>query len=349
MTAPAPRAVVLGGTGAIGTATARRLAAAGWAVTVTGRTPIGVDPGLAPLGVAVVLSDRTDETALAAVLGDGADLVVDCACYTAAHARVLLPHLGDVGSAVFLSSKAVYVDGEGRHTNSPRPPRFPVPITEAQPTVRPSSEPFDSPEGYGANKVAAEEVLLDSGFPVTVLRPSKVHGAWARRPREWVFARRALERRPAVFLAHDGAGVDHPSAAVNVAALVEVVARHPGRRVLNAADPDAPSALEIARVVARWARHRWREVVLEGEPDGLGAHPWDAAAPIVLDTSAASALGYRPEGDYAATVVHELDWLAGLWRSGDPLRLLPGPDEPFFAALLDYEAEDAFLAGPGRP
>lgn len=349
MTAPARRAVVVGGTGAIGTATARRLAAAGWSVTVTGRAPAGVDPHLASLGVSVVLGDRNDEGVLAAVVGDGADLVVDCACYTAAHARALVPLLADVGSTVMLSSKAVYVDGDGLHTNSPQPPRFPVPITEAQPTVRPNGKPFDSPAGYGANKVAAEEVLLDSGRPVTVLRLSKVHGAWSRRPREWVFAKRALERRPTLFLAHRGEGVDHPSAAANAAALVEVVANRPGRRVLNAADPNAPSALDIARVVARWAGHQWKEVLLgDGAPEGLGAHPWDAAAPIVLDTSAASALGYRPVGDYAATVVEELDWLAGLWHSGDPLRLLPPADDPFFGPLLDDGPEDRYLAGPGR-
>ncbi|ANZ39177.1 hypothetical protein BBK82_26985 [Lentzea guizhouensis] len=37
----------------------------------------------------------------------------------------------------------------------------------------PGSMDFDSPKGYGANKVAAEHTLLDSGLPVTVLRPSK--------------------------------------------------------------------------------------------------------------------------------------------------------------------------------
>ena len=47
----------------------------------------------------------------------------------------------------------------------------------------------ESREGYGANKVAAEHVLLDSGRPVTVLRPSKVHGAGAARPREWIFVK----------------------------------------------------------------------------------------------------------------------------------------------------------------
>src|SRR6185437_4529957 len=71
---------------------------------------------------------------------------------------------------------------------------------------------YRTAEGYGTNKVAAEQVLLDSGLPVTVLRPSKIHGPGTRQPREWVFVRRVLDGRPVVVLAHQGAGVDHPTA-----------------------------------------------------------------------------------------------------------------------------------------
>ncbi|MDT7683741.1 MAG: hypothetical protein QOG57_4051, partial [Pseudonocardiales bacterium] len=39
-------------------------------------------------------------------------------------------------------------------------------------------------------------------------------------------------------------------------------AAKPGRRILNCADPDAPSALEISRVVARHLGHDWTEVPL---------------------------------------------------------------------------------------
>jgi nucleoside-diphosphate-sugar epimerase len=344
---PVPRrAVILGGTGAVGTATALRLGRSGWSVTVTGRSPSHVAPELASVGVTVRFAEREDDQALAELLRGGADLLVDCACYTAGHARALLRFLAEVGSTVMLSSKAVYVDGDGRHSNSPDPPRFPVPIHEAQPTVRPSDAPHDSAEGYGANKVAAEDALLGTEYPVTVLRLAKVHGAWARRPREWTFVKRVLDRRPAVFLARRGAGVDHTCAAVNVAALVEVVSDRPGRRVLNCADPDAPNGLEIARSVARWAGHSWEEVLLDDEAaDGLGAHPWDAVPPIVLDTSAAAGLGYLAVGDFAATVVEELDWLGALWRAGDPDQLLPGDRDPFFGLLLDYAAEDRYLAG----
>jgi nucleoside-diphosphate-sugar epimerase len=175
---------------------------------------------------------------------------------------------------------------------------------------------------------------------VTVLRPSKVHGAGAARPREWVFVKRVLDRRPAVLLARRGEGVDHTTAAANVAALIETVAAKPGRRVLNAADPDAPSAREIARTVARHLGHDWDEVLLGGDAgEGLGATPWDTPHPVVLDTTAALALGYVPAGDYAATVAEELDWLIS-----DPSNA-PTDDDEFFAPFLDYAAEDRHLRG----
>ncbi|MHB1940767.1 MAG: NAD-dependent epimerase/dehydratase family protein, partial [Candidatus Dormibacteria bacterium] len=164
--------------------------------------------------------------------------------------------------------------------------------------------------------MAAERILLESGAPVSVLRPSKVHGRRARPPREWVFVKRALDRRPCVLLARRGRGVDQPSSAANLAALVQLAAEKPGPRVLNAAAPDAPPALEISRVVAAHLGHRWEEVLLpDDHPPGLGDHPWNRQFPIVLDTSAAERLGYRPVGDYAATVAEELDWLTDLARS----------------------------------
>ena len=203
-------------------------------------------------------------------------------------------------------------------------------------------------EGYGANKVAAEQLLLDSGLPVTVLRPSKVHGAGARLAREWVFVKRALDRRPVVLLAHRGEGGDHPSAAVNIAALIEVVAARPGARILNSADPDAPNGLEISRAIAGRLGHTWEEILLEDDaPEGPGRHPWDRRPPVVLDTTAALALGYVPVGDYATTVADVVDWLVESARGGEDAGLLPTPDDPTFAPLLDYAAEDAYLVSHG--
>jgi hypothetical protein len=108
------RAVVLGGTGGVGWAVTRRLLAGGWEVTVTGRAPERVPPELVTSGARFVQAERHESATLPQLLGGGADLVVDCACYTAAEADGLLPFLRDVTSTVLLSSKAVYVDAQGR-------------------------------------------------------------------------------------------------------------------------------------------------------------------------------------------------------------------------------------------
>jgi nucleoside-diphosphate-sugar epimerase len=276
-------------------------------------------------------------------LGDGADLLVDCVCFTAADAAELVPFARAAGSTVMISSKAVYVDDAGNHSNSKTKPNFGGPVRETQPTMAPGAGDYQTAEGYGANKVAAEQVLLDSGAPVTVLRPSKIHGPGSRQPREWVFVKRVLDRRRAVFLVHRGAGVDHTTAAANIAALIEVAAASPGARVLNSADPDAPSALAIARTIARQLGHSWDEILLDNAPaDGVGRTPWDAPHPIVLDTSAALELGYEPVGDYAATVADEVEWLV----SGVETR--PGPDDEYFAPFLDYGPEDRRLDHPHK-
>jgi nucleoside-diphosphate-sugar epimerase len=337
-----PRALIIGGTGQIGRATAGRLLAAGWQVDLTGRDPAHMPDEVAAAGGKFVAADRDNPDELLVALGDGADLLVDCICYTAAAAGQLLLLVRNAVSTVMISSKAVYVDDLGHHSNSEAAPRFDGPVGEEQPTMAPGDGDYNSPEGYGANKVAAENVLLDSGDPVTVLRPSKIHGVGAKTPREWVFVKRVLDRRPAVFLARRGAGVDHPTAAANIAALIEIVAAQPGRRVLNSADPDSPSALEISRTIARQLNHDWEEVLLGNEGDEtLGRHPWDAPHPIVLDMTSAEALGYTPAGDYATTVADEVDWLVAAARGGE---VLPGLDDEYFRPLLDYAAEDRYLA-----
>lgn len=319
---------------------------------------------MAAVGGRFVAADRHDPGQLRAALGAGADLLVDCLCYTAADATALLPLLADAGSAVMLSSGAVYVDAEGNHNNSSEPPRYDGPIRESQATMTPSDEDYQTAEGYGANKVAAEQVLLDSGAPVSVLRAAKVHGTGATRPREWVFVKRALDRRPAILLT-EPAGVAQTTAAANIAALIEVVAARPGARILNSADPDAPSVLEISRTIARQLSADWTEVLLDGEAaradeaarageaaradragaadEALGRTPWDAPHPIVLDMTAAVSLGYVPAGDYAATVAEEVEWLVAAARGGEGAELLPAADDEF-APMLDYAAEDRYLA-----
>jgi nucleoside-diphosphate-sugar epimerase len=334
--------LILGGTGVVGRAIALHFARAGWCVEVTGRDRANMPPELSTAGVSFVLADNRDVSELSSAFGPGADLLVDCVCYSADDARRLLPLASSATSTVMISSKAVYVDEHGNHPNSDTPPRFDAPIDESQRTLRPREDvPYDSRQGYGPNKVAAEQVLLESGHPVSVLRPSKVHGRGARRAREWMWVKRALDRRPRIYLAHRGEGGDQTTAAANIAGLVETCAHSPAARVLNSADPDSPNGLRIARTVARHFDLEWEEVLLEGPPIGnVGRHAWDFRPPIMLETSAAVALGYTAVGDYAATVADEIDWLVEGANGGEEAEKLPPYGDPFFADLLDYTAED---------
>jgi nucleoside-diphosphate-sugar epimerase len=341
-----PRALLIGGTGQIGTATARRLLDHGWTVHLTGREPANMPTDLTHAGATFSTAHRDNPAQLADALGDGADLLLDCICFTAADAQLLLPLTSNATSTVVISSKAVYLDDDGNHSNSPTPPRFTEPVRETQPTMAPRTDiPYDSRDGYGPNKVAAEQTLLDHDAPVTILRPSRVHGIGAGRPREWHFVKRALDQRPAVLLTHRGTGAVHPTAAANIAALIETAARKPGRRVLNSADPDAPTALDISRIIAAHLGHTWDEVLLDDTaPATLGRHPWESVHPVILDTTAALALGYQPVGDYATTVAPELDWLAHRAQGEAGATTLPGLTDAYFDTLFDYPAEDTYLA-----
>ncbi len=339
-------AVILGGTGVVGSAIARRLARLAWQVTVVGRRPGRMAEDLRRLGVQFVACDRTDLGGLRAAVGRGGhELLVDCLCFTSRDASSLLELADGVGSTVMISTKAVYVDDDGNNVNSSTPPRFAGPITEAQAVMAPGVGDPMIGEGYGSHKVAAEQTLLESNRPVTVLRPSKIHGPGGTQPREWVFVKRCLDRRPAVVLADRGRSIDHTTAAATLAALVELVADRPGRRVLNCADPDAPSALEIARTTAELLDHQFDEYLLDVDADPmLGIHPWMTAAPIVLDTGAAEALGHVPAGTYAETVGEAVEWMTGRAEIGPGGGAnLPGVDAAWFAGMFDYAREDRYI------
>ncbi len=340
------KAMVLGGNGQVGSAAARTLLASGWDVTCSGMAEARFPADLREAGVRFIRSDRYDVPDLRNLLYEGADVVVDCVAYTADHARMLLPFRGHIGSLVFISSKAVYVDEQGRHSNSVEPPVFSGPVTEEQATMTPSDVDYNSRQGYGANKVAAEHVVLNSGMAVSVLRPSRVYGVGAARPREWVFVKRVLDGRAHVLLARGGRGINHPTAAGNLAALVGFCALRPGTRVLNSADPDAPDGLAISRIIAARLGHTWKEVLLDATaPEGMGDHPWNTLPPFVLDTSAARRFGFVPVGTYGDMVGPVVDWLATAQRTGDPTCILPAPDDSDFAYFFDYGREDAWLSG----
>jgi nucleoside-diphosphate-sugar epimerase len=336
------RAFILGGTGQIGRAVAGDLLAAGWHVTVSHR---GTHPPPKPLierGARIVVLDRHNPGDLARVLGAGADVLIDTTAYDLAHARQLIAVQGSVGSFVVISSASVYRDGLGRTLDeAPQNgfPELPDPIPETHPTVDPG------PKTYSTRKIALERHLLDEAVaPVTILRPCAIHGVGSRQPREWWFVKRILDRRRAIPLAYRGTSRFHTSSAANIAALIRVIVDAPGQRVLNIADPSAPSVADIAAFITQHLDYNGRivEVDEQSYPPSVGRTPWSVPRPFAVDCRAAMDLGYSPATTYADAVKLVCDWLVatvgdGDWKERFPI-LASYPRD-----LFDYAIEDEFF------
>ncbi|MFG2948121.1 NAD-dependent epimerase/dehydratase family protein [Streptomyces adustus] len=337
------RAVVIGATGQIGRPTVDALVRDGWAVTAASRA--GGRAASWPGDVDPVRLDREDDGALAAVVGDGCDLVVDVVAYGSRHARQLTALAERIGSAVVISSVEVYEDGHGRGFDTMRDtgvfPAYPVPIRETQPTVPPGDTT------YAAGKAALEGELLAAGdrLPVTLLRAGAVHGPYSPLPRELYFVKRNLDGRRRRVLALGGRSLFHVAAARNIAELVRLAAARPGSRVLNACDPEPPTVAGIGAAVDAVMGVETETVLVDGPAPApsVGRTPWSATLPVVCDmTAARRELDYRPAVTYAESLPETVEWLerrlAGQdWRTA--FAKLAGA----YPELFDYAAEDAWL------
>ncbi|WP_179199689.1 NAD(P)-dependent oxidoreductase [Streptomyces sp. NRRL B-24572] len=336
-------AFVLGATGQVGRAAVRALVSDGWEVTAASRGGSG-DEGW-PEEVRSVGLDRNEEGALAAALGEGTDVLVDVVAYDAGHAAQLTGLADRIGSAVVISSGAVYEDEQGRSFDTQdRPdgfPRYPVPIPESLATVAPGDGT------YGTRKVALERDLLAAGdaLPTTLLRAGAIHGPYCPGPRELWFVKRALDGRPVRVLAYGGTSRFHPAHVANIAELVRLAAANPGSRVLNAADPEAPTVAEIGSAIDAVLGAESETVLIEGAPQGgVGLTPWTSEHPIVYDMTAAEReLGYRPVVSYAESLPETVEWLAGRLKGREWREAFPGLAK-YQVDFFDYAAEDTWLA-----
>ncbi|HJU36485.1 MAG TPA: NAD-dependent epimerase/dehydratase family protein [Gaiellaceae bacterium] len=327
-----PRAVLIGGTGMIGRAAARALAADGWEVVAVSRS--GTLPeGLAELGVEAVAADRADDAQLRAALGGGAEVVLDTVAFDRRHAEQLNGLEGLVGSLIVISSASVYADDAGRALDGEGdPPDLPVPILETQRTA----EPGDAT--YSTRKSELEQTLLAGPLPATLLRACAIHGPGAKMPREIFFVKRAVDGRRRVALAWNGESRFHTTSVANLAELIRLAAAQPGDRALNAGDPDPPTTLGICRAIGDALDHEFEPVLLPGDAFD---NPWGApdTQPFVVSMAAAEEeLGYRPVATYPEAVRETCEWLVGELEQGRNW------DGTYLEGMLDYAAEDAALA-----
>ena len=327
------RAVLIGGTGQIGRAAARALATSGWEVVAVSRSG-GLPEGLAEIGVAAVLADRSDDTQLRAAIGDGADVVVDMVAFTRGHAEQLNGLAGLAGSLVVISSASVYADDEGRALDGESDfPQLPVPIPESQRTAEPGDDT------YSTRKVAVEQTLLAGPLPATLVRACAIHGPGAQLPRELFFVKRAVDGRHRVALAWSGESIFHTTSVANLAELIRLAAAQPGDRALNCGDPNPPTTLEICAAIGSALAHEFEPVLLTGD---AYENPWATPRPLVVDMAAAEReLGYRPVTAYPEAVRETCAWLVGELASG---RDWSGT---YLEQMFDYAAEDEAIASPG--
>ncbi|HEY4031913.1 MAG TPA: NAD(P)-dependent oxidoreductase [Caulobacteraceae bacterium] len=333
-----PSALIFGAAGQLGSALAERLLSSGWqvwAVTREGRTPPSA--GARPV-------DGTGKSRAAVIqdLGRPVDAVFDPTAYGEADAQDLLRARAHFGGLAVVSSASVYADAEGRSlvaSSQSGATGSGDPIPEGAPTVQPGDG------GYAARKVALEQALLASGAPVTILRPCAIHGLHSTHPREWWFIKRALDGRRAIPVAYGGRSVFHTSSARGVAELAALCLEAPGRRVLNVADDDAPSVVQIAAAIAEATGLSLPLAPFQGAPVGLshvGSTPWSTEHPFVLDTTAAKTLGWSG-GTYRERLGETCRWVLevarkGGWKAQFSTFSAYGYD-PF-----DYAAEDELLA-----
>ena len=324
----ARRAFLLGGSGQTGRALIPRLHQRGWEIVVASRGEREV-----PAGVEHVTVDRGVEGALENAVGDGADVLVDFAAFEPEHAEQLLALRDRIGSLVVLSSAAVYFPEDEADFA-----RLPVPIAERTETVAPG------PGGYATKKRAIELALLEQdALPATLIRAGAIHGPWSTWAREWYFVKRALDGRRAIVLAYRGASRFHPISVHNLAELIWLAAERPGRRVLNAGDPEPPTVVEIARAVAANLEHDWAEVLIDEPVGNVGETVWSTPHPVVLDmTDAEFELGYRPVTTYEQAIPETLAWLVEATRGREWREVLPTTAK-IMESSFDYAAEDAFI------
>jgi nucleoside-diphosphate-sugar epimerase len=188
------KALIIGGTGNISRYVSALALERGWELWLLNR---GKRPESVPEGAHLLRGDVHDEAAAKKLLGDMTfDSVSEFTAFTPKDAeRDLRLFSGRTKQYIFISSATVY-----------RKPPASYPVREGDSLGNPYWK-------YARDKIACEEILMrefrDSGFPVTIVRPSHtygdgsitlcVHGSGG----PWQIVKNIIDRKP-VIVAGDG-------------------------------------------------------------------------------------------------------------------------------------------------
>lgn len=155
------KVLFIGGTGAISTACTELAAQRGFELYLLNRGKHAADP---PPGVQTIHGDIRQPAEVAKALeGHHFDVVVDWIAFTADHIEADIELFRDrCGQYIFISSASAYQKPVREHR-----------ITESTPLANPYWP-------YSRDKIACEDRLMrehrDTGFPVTIVRPSHTYG-----------------------------------------------------------------------------------------------------------------------------------------------------------------------------
>ena len=309
-----PRAVIIGGSGHVGTYLVPRLIAAGYdVVNVSRGQREPYTPNAAWNVVETLVADRDTEekagTFGSRIRALRADVVIDMICFTLESAEHLVEALrGDVQH--FLHCGTIWVHG----------PSVEVPTTEMAPR-----RPIGS---YGMQKAAIEAYLLDQarrhGFPATIAHPGHIVGpGWAPLNPAGHFNPEAfstLAQGRVLTLPNFGLETVHHVHADDVAQMfMRAIATRSASigEAFHTVSPRAVSLRGYAEAVAAWF----------GQPARLEFEPWpvwkekqpaeDAAAtwehisrsPSASIEKAQRLLGYAPRYTSFEAVFESLEWL----------------------------------------
>ena len=339
------RALLIGGTGFIGSYLTPELQRLGAEVAVLTRGR-SANPG--PDGLTRITGDRKRLGASQAEIRAFApDVVIDLVLSSGPQARELMEVVrGIAGRVVALSSMDVY-RACGLLHGLEDGPLEPVPLTE-QSALRtklatyPPAQIAIVQEVYGwvddaYDKIPVERAMLEDGeLPATILRLPMIYGPGDPLHRFFPLVRRMHDRRPAILMSTAQAAWRSPRGFVgNVAAAIALAAMSDNatRRIYNVAEQPSYSELEWAARVGAAAGWKGAFVVLPA--DAMPPHlrmPGNFEQHWSVDSSRIrSELGYVEPVGVDSAIAQTVAWE----RANPPAKPL---------AAIDYAAEDVAIA-----
>lgn len=308
------RAVIIGGSGHVGTYLVPRLVEAGHEVINVARgRRAAYSASAAWRYVETILADRDAEDAAgtfgARVRSLKPDLVIDMICFTLESARHIADAL-DGSVSHFLHCGTIWVHG----------PTVTPPTTEASPR-RPIGE-------YGTQKAAIEAFLMDkahrTGFPATIVHPGHIVGpGWTPLNPAGHFNNAAFEtiaRGDELAIPHFGQETVHHVHADDVAQVFMQSIAHWSAAVGEAFHAVSPQALSLRGYAE--AMYAWfgREPKLRFQPwdewkasqsDKDAEATWEHIyrSPCCSIAKAERAIGYRPRYSSLQAVQESVMWL----------------------------------------